>query len=421
MIDTTPTYFLIPVAWDANHSIVRREAALKHQDYVCPECLKTLHLRAGHKVRSHFYHVYPGDCTGESAIHYAAKSFLANQINYNRSAVSWQDSCPRCSHTLTTPLPADVVRADVECSTTTGFRVDVGLFNAADDLIAAIEIKNTHAVDEQKGDTLSIPWVEVDAQVVIDTFGYEMTALSHKDWLFKRCSCQYCHGQSIELDFIECPRHQVVNPTPVFGADQNFDIAYNVWGKLCNQCAFRDHHTKPSYADYYADQVMCAWTCDAEKLEVSTEWYEIGKNKVQSRIKEREREQEQARKQEDLRIRVLLELRNVTPKGQKVSPSVKAAIFSKPEYQSLKEEWDTQDFRGKRRIKALWKKAEQTAKREQRETERLKKQNERYGNELTFEEWKDTQRWEQLRNAEKRIDASGRRTGRTWIDTKEDL
>ena len=48
------------------------------------------------------------------------------------------------------------------------YRVDIALVDGDGRVIAAVEIRESHAMEDEKRSGLSIPWVEVDAQRAID-------------------------------------------------------------------------------------------------------------------------------------------------------------------------------------------------------------------------------------------------------------
>lgn len=155
----------IPLAWDEHRAIVWPDDADKNADYWCPECLEVVHLRGGPKVRSHFYHIHSGICTGEGARHAAAKHWLVDMVKRG-VPLNFHYWCPRCLHDASYPLPPQVVNAEAEV-TSGNFRVDVGLLDAHGTLLAAVEVWDHHRVDETKAATLSVPWGEITAERVL--------------------------------------------------------------------------------------------------------------------------------------------------------------------------------------------------------------------------------------------------------------
>lgn len=64
-------------------------------------------------------------------------------------------------------LPDKVDRAILEYRMPEGSIVDIALM-VANEAAAAIEIRVTHAVDENKAKSLSVPFIELDGQAVIE-------------------------------------------------------------------------------------------------------------------------------------------------------------------------------------------------------------------------------------------------------------
>ena len=73
----------IPFALD-DECLIDVTKANKKQDYLCPDCNAIVRKRGGHKVKDHFYHYSPSDCTGESVIHKAYKTAFSQckKISY---------------------------------------------------------------------------------------------------------------------------------------------------------------------------------------------------------------------------------------------------------------------------------------------------------------------------------------------------
>lgn len=73
----------IPFALDDEY-LIDVTKANKKQDYTCPDCNAIVRKRGGYKIKDHFYHYSPSDCTGESVIHKAYKAALSQckKISY---------------------------------------------------------------------------------------------------------------------------------------------------------------------------------------------------------------------------------------------------------------------------------------------------------------------------------------------------
>lgn len=120
--------------------------------------------------RRHFHHrVGDSGCTNESVAHLVAKELVVEAVRLHRDAEGpsprFVRACaqPGCDAETEQPLPSKVRRAVTEHRLKGGRVVDVALLGPGDLVIAAIEVLQTHAVDEAKAAELAIPWIEVDA------------------------------------------------------------------------------------------------------------------------------------------------------------------------------------------------------------------------------------------------------------------
>ena len=162
----------VPAAFDTQGELCLPEDALKQASYHCPDCRGAVRLRRGTKRRPHFYHLVHSTCTGETALHLAAKRLLCTAIN-RRVPLAFDTPRP-CGHRVQQPLPDGIVRAEEE-AVVDPFRLDVGLFGAMETLLAAVEIVVSHPVTDEKAQELSVPWVEVEAIAVVDTQPHFLT------------------------------------------------------------------------------------------------------------------------------------------------------------------------------------------------------------------------------------------------------
>lgn len=188
--------FAVPVAWDVSCNTIWPEEAQKQTNYTCPECLDTIRLRGGPKVRLHFYHIKPGDCTGEGALHAAAKFSLARRIARGRS-VSFPYVCSYCGHDARYGLPRRVASAKTEARLG-DYRVDIGLLSEEEGIIAAIEILDSHRVDERKGADLGVPWAEVKAADVLANPSVLRPVMLGGGWRVPQ-RCGYCRNGLVQF------------------------------------------------------------------------------------------------------------------------------------------------------------------------------------------------------------------------------
>lgn len=206
----------VPLAWNnpEERVVVWPDEADKHKDYSCPECCDVVHLRGGPKVQLHFYHIKPGDCTGEGALHTAAKHALAAMINTHDGAVAFSYRCGRCSKDVIQTLPRGDFTVDTEVRFGTR-RLDIGILDPGGTVQAAIEIKDSHAVDSDKAAELaSLPWVEVSARNVLAQPRKPLPILKKgENWatLYDN-GCPRCNGSPVKRNVtwpgnVECPRY----------------------------------------------------------------------------------------------------------------------------------------------------------------------------------------------------------------------
>ncbi|MGH7293276.1 MAG: hypothetical protein ACRELB_00005, partial [Polyangiaceae bacterium] len=76
-----------------------------------------------------------------------------------------------CDRSARQRVPAKVVDAVEELRLGSGHIVDVALVGTASLPIAAVEVRQTHEVDDAKARELALPWIEVDASQVCEAGG----------------------------------------------------------------------------------------------------------------------------------------------------------------------------------------------------------------------------------------------------------
>jgi len=160
----------VPYGINNDSDIVHARDATKATAYTCPGCEAPLVLHAGEQRTHHFSHQADNACDGETLIHITAKLLAAKVVRENNTAVArirLQCKCSKCNATLEKVLPKNAFTASVVEARVGKFTCDVAAFKG-NDAILAIEILNTHAVDDIKGAALGLPWVELRASDVLD-------------------------------------------------------------------------------------------------------------------------------------------------------------------------------------------------------------------------------------------------------------
>lgn len=120
---------------------------------------------------AHFAHKRSDTCTQETILHKTAKLLIQQAVLAWKAGKSdspvLQRTCPGCGHPIPQQLPGKVDTAILEHRLADGSIVDVALL-VGGIAQAAIEIRVTHAVDEYKAHTLSVPFLELDGYAVIE-------------------------------------------------------------------------------------------------------------------------------------------------------------------------------------------------------------------------------------------------------------
>ena len=158
----------VPYALDDQHRLIRPEGGVLHGSYRCLQCQERVHFKPGKKRRSHFYHAAGAACTGESVLHLAAKQALVEGLpGLSELGVLLpcrRAECPDIHVAVWTLPPFDAVQAEVSLGS---YRLDVALMRQGE-VVAAIEVFQTHRIGEQKGQDLTVPWIEVRAETVLE-------------------------------------------------------------------------------------------------------------------------------------------------------------------------------------------------------------------------------------------------------------
>jgi len=162
--------FKVPFAIDEFNRVVSPKEADRDKKYFCPSCKEELILRRGKVKKAHFAHK-SNNCSQESVIHKLAKLLIIQKIATWKSGKApspiIQRKCPKCGTIKEQKLPDKVEKAIEEKRLKNGFIVDVGIISNGD-IVAAIEVKVTHGVDENKIKNIDIPFIEVIGEEIIE-------------------------------------------------------------------------------------------------------------------------------------------------------------------------------------------------------------------------------------------------------------
>lgn len=129
-------------------------------------------MRAGESVVRHFAHKANTSCTGETLAHLTAKRLLVQIVSeYSHSSkfkpISLSCICSCCKGTASIDLPRSSFTAASEEFRVGDFVVDVVAFRGPA-AVLGIEILATHSVEGRKAEDLQIPWLELQAEKVLE-------------------------------------------------------------------------------------------------------------------------------------------------------------------------------------------------------------------------------------------------------------
>ena len=161
----------VPFAFDDEKKLYDPETAEKGKRYFCPACQDAVILRKGEIKKAHFAHKVSETCNQETILHKTAKQLIVDAISDWKSdktdAPVLKRTCEICRKPKDQPLPDKVECAMLEYRMSDGFVVDVVLM-VENEPAAAIEIRVSHAVDENKAKSLSVPFIELEGQKVVE-------------------------------------------------------------------------------------------------------------------------------------------------------------------------------------------------------------------------------------------------------------
>jgi hypothetical protein len=160
----------VPFAIDDRLKLYSPTTAEKSKNYFCPSCGEPVIFKQG-KIRiAHFAHKISDSCNQETITHKTAKLLVQGVVQDWKSGKSSPPTlaraCQICHSTINQPLPEKVDKAILEYKLSDGFIIDVALM-VGDVAQAAVEINVTHAVDNIKAGSLSVPFIELDGYEVI--------------------------------------------------------------------------------------------------------------------------------------------------------------------------------------------------------------------------------------------------------------
>jgi hypothetical protein len=176
-IPTAPTpvkadsnHLLVPYGVDSDANIVHARDAVPGVRYSCPCCESALVLHTGPIKARHFAHKATTTCDGETVAHITAKLLIAQVIREHAAKgpqISLRCTCDKCHVPFEKPLPSDAFSASQVEVPVGRFVCDVVAIKE-DAAVLAVEIRKSHAVDDDKASALELPWIELKADDVLD-------------------------------------------------------------------------------------------------------------------------------------------------------------------------------------------------------------------------------------------------------------
>lgn len=162
----------VPLALDQKGSIISPKEADRGTVYYCPGCGERLVFRKCNEKKNHFSHKATDACSYETIIHQLAKRQIADEINaYIKSKAESpiiERKCPLCKAVTEQLLPEKITAASVEKKLKSGFITDVAI-EVENSIVAAIEVKVSHAVSGDKKEKIGVPFIELDGESILES------------------------------------------------------------------------------------------------------------------------------------------------------------------------------------------------------------------------------------------------------------
>lgn len=169
-----PTGVRMDYALDEHGQLARAQSAPRGEMYLCLDCATQVKLRRGEKNAPHFSHMHATDCTGEGALHHAAKLELTRALRERQRPLTLQVPCfwPGCQRHVHTNLDNRLgliteVVTEYTFKTTSGetWRFDVAALRHGQ-LEAAFEVYDHHRVEGPKRGFSN--WFEIYAAPLLE-------------------------------------------------------------------------------------------------------------------------------------------------------------------------------------------------------------------------------------------------------------
>lgn len=182
----------VPYGFNEEGVLVSSESAIRGASYFCPACGDRLIHRAGEINAKHFSHPSGTNCSPEAIIHKIAKHLIAKAINQNSkglATIKIENYCECCGLVFDIEIPnGTFTHAEQEVSFHP-YVCDIAAYRENAEPLG-IEIFNTHKVEKEKRGNLSIYWLELKAEKVIQNPFYWQPTQSK----LKSINCSACNS-----------------------------------------------------------------------------------------------------------------------------------------------------------------------------------------------------------------------------------
>ncbi len=192
--------YKIPYALNVAGELISAKEAKKQEKYFCVECGLELIYKAGDIREKHFAHKQESNCSTEAVIHKIAKRLIVQIIkrnSENKQEIHLNIKCDNCDEIHRIEIEGGIFSDAKEEVQVSKYRCDVVGYKEGKPALA-IEIFNSHKVDNEKAENLSLPWIELDAiDVINNPLGWKPF-----DYRLKANLCHSCDLKSKKIKSI---------------------------------------------------------------------------------------------------------------------------------------------------------------------------------------------------------------------------
>lgn len=190
----------VPYGLNDEGNLVSSANAVRGVNYYCPMCRECLVHKAGEVKIKHFSHPSGTNCTPESILHKIAKHLIAEAVSQHANGlavIKLEHHCGYCGLVFEIEIPKGTfTHAEKEVSFSP-YVCDVVAYRRGLEPLA-VEIFYTHKIGKEKRNNLSIHWLELKAEKVIQNpYYWQPTQSKLKPILCKTCKSDYKHILSV--------------------------------------------------------------------------------------------------------------------------------------------------------------------------------------------------------------------------------